>query len=105
LTTKMLASTVQFSSYGRAQVRTEAPRAHLESVSFGEDLVRRASNPPVPSEEGLRGFLASEEASAPSGPNSVPGPTRPHRVRSCPRRGCTRNTMTCRRPTGQCSTP
>src|ERR1700709_1023706 len=30
LTTKMLASTVQFSSYGRAQVHTEAPRAHQQ---------------------------------------------------------------------------
>jgi hypothetical protein len=74
-------------------------------VSFGEDLVRRATNPPVPPEEGLRGFVASEEASAPSGPNSVPGPTRPHRTRSHPRRSCTRDTMKRRRPTGQCSTP
>ena len=54
----MLASTVQFSSYGRAQLRYER-RVRTRGASFGEKLVRRAQNPPSPR---LSGFLASEES-------------------------------------------
>src|ERR1700709_468335 len=72
LATKMLASTVQFSSYGRAQLHTGAAYAHevrrpARSWSVAQRTRRHRS---------ANGLLASEEASAPSGPNSVPGPTR-----------------------------
>jgi hypothetical protein len=78
-----------------------APRTHKRCV------VRREAGPlrrePADT-EASSGFLASEEASAPSGPNSVPGPTR-SKDPVPTSKGCTRGTSASRRPTGQCSTP
>src|SRR3954453_4967413 len=107
LATKMLASTVQFSSYGRAQLRAGAAHAHI-GAPFGEKLVRRAENPPTPKRRA--GSERPEEASAPSGPNSVPGPTRsadsvPTLLSCKAQEGCTRKSSASFRPTGQCSTP
>ena len=113
LATKMLASTVQFSKYGRYRLEpTACP--HLSpgrgrSVRTGP-CPRRS---PTPSPEGKRkGLIDRSErlplpASGPSGPNSAPSeltlhhpvPADPHEVSSC-----TKDFRSGRSPTSQCST-
>src|SRR3954452_21326794 len=62
LATKMLASTVQFSSYGRARSRTGAACAHPVRRSARDRSVARQS-PLGLAEARTSGLVASEEAS------------------------------------------
>ena len=68
LATKMLASTVQFSKNGRPQ---PTPQTHPPGQSL-EEPVRTAANPRTSPTGETRGSMATEEAPAPSGPNSAP---------------------------------
>src|SRR5947209_6144235 len=61
LATKMLASTVQFSSYGRAQPRT-ARRVRAKRRVVRREAGPSRGEPANPSEEGLSGLVASEES-------------------------------------------
>ena len=119
----MLASTVQFSSYGRPQPGpTACPRtpedAREGSVPAGPVRDRAPlPHPPALAPEGTttsncssRGSQPPKKRSAPrsesvpSGPNSVPRPPPPAPPRSHRQAGCTTSVPRQRRPTGQCST-
>ena len=103
----MLASTVQFSSYGRIQPEPTACRSHARrrapmvrcrlALSVTEPPL-----PPPPAPEGTsisssRGSQPPKKRSAPksesvpSGPNSAPGPSHLDRPRSHRQAGCTRS--------------
>ena len=102
----MLASTVQFSRYGRVadpgSSRTATCRS-AASVRRGLVPVRRRLRP-------RRGRTPSESEvqrsrPVPSGPNSVPGPTSPDPVRSCPPKAAVlARSLSADGLTGQCST-
>ncbi len=75
LTTKMLASTVQFSRYGRSR---SSHRGALPTPAGSRTTTRpvlSATKAPQPSPAG--GLRQSPRKLAPSGPNSVPGPVSP----------------------------
>src|SRR5215470_8658270 len=74
LATKMLASTVQFSKNGRPQPQ---PRTHPHGQFHGKAGPYR-SQPPQPGHPSHGGQSATEEAPAPSGPNSAPSETPSH---------------------------
>lgn len=55
--------------------RTDDPTptpGHTHKGSFTEDMVRTAASPRTLNQRGPGGSMATEEASAPSGPNSAP---------------------------------
>jgi hypothetical protein len=91
LATKMLASTVQFSSYGRAQLRTERRvRTPVRRSARSWSFARQARQAPRVIERAERARSVRGELTAPSGPNSVPGPIRRRGVPFPPLGGCTR---------------
>src|SRR3954453_23406501 len=105
LATKMLASTVQFSSYGRSRSPPTAC-APVSVVRRGPVLPRRS-----PRSRGIEGSCHRGQCALqrvrpdPSGPNSALGPPPPQGAfRSHRQAGCTRSASRARRPTGQCST-
>ncbi len=73
LATKMLASTVQFSRYGRPHPPTHGPPA--DTGSSLQQTARSATEPPGTHTEGL---TRSPRKLTPSGPNSVPQTVQPH---------------------------
>jgi len=104
LATKMLASTVQFSSYGRRPTPHPAPTHHRPHPT-GRD--RQASGSPkggparAGPPPGEAQSLKVKPKPDPSGPNSVPGADPPARPRSHPHpqrsASCTRSRPTSRR--------
>ena len=72
LATKMLASTVQFSRYGRPHPHTPGHHRNIHGVP---SMSGPFHNPPPNLTRG-RGVTVAKAASAPSGPNSVPRPPR-----------------------------
>jgi hypothetical protein len=103
LATKMLASTVQFSTNGRPHNPT---RTHPHRGSFTEIMVRTAASPQHP-QQGSQGPDGLEEAPAPSGPNSAPcepNPQTPRRSTPLQRPGVLA-AKTLKPARSQCSTP